>query len=138
MGMPRRVFASHLSNIFDKPGRAFLAVRLLAPRVAHTGAHVAGVDQAAATPPETSPRIGITDIRACGLVSRSRISPRRAGASRSCSTSPECTGCPARHCWIRLSLRPWLGPGRAPWVIIGGESAGKAARPMRPEWRDPR
>ena len=37
-----------------------------------------------------------------------------------------------------LELRPWLGPGRAPWVIIGGERAGKAARPMRPEWRGPR
>lgn len=33
-----------------------------------------------------------------------------------------------------LDLRPWLGPEGIAWVIAGGESAGKTARPMQPEW----
>jgi protein gp37 len=33
-----------------------------------------------------------------------------------------------------LDLSPWLGPDRLGFVIAGGESAGKAARPMQPDW----
>ena len=33
-----------------------------------------------------------------------------------------------------INLSPWLGPDRLGFVIVGGESAGRAARPMHPAW----
>jgi protein gp37 len=134
-GQPRRVFASHLSDIFDN--RAKSAWRadfwdLVRATPALTWLVLTKrISNAPAMLPHWWGR-GPANVWLGVTAEDQREADRRV---------PQLLALPAAVHWISaeplleaLELSPWLGPDRIAWVIAGGESAGNKARPMQPAW----
>lgn len=134
-GQPRRVFASHLSGIFDNRADPAWRADLWQLVCATPALTWLVLTKRIQNAPDMLPadwHNGYPNVWLGVTVDDMTEAARRI---------PLLLDIPARVHWLSceplleaLDLSPWLGPDRIAWVIAGGESAGRSARPMHPGW----